>query len=147
MEIQGRDFDLTKIGDAIIAGALDVCESIAAKAEQYAHDNAGWTDRTHDVRNMMQGQVIDDGHDIGFRVVHRAKSLGKKRVRDTENGKEGEIYGAGILYGKYLEGWDEDKQELTHKGKYPILKETVDHFNDEFLRRIKEVVKNKGRPF
>jgi hypothetical protein len=81
----------------------------------------------------LKGEVIDDGHDIGFRIVHQAKTLGKKRKRDTENGKEGETYGAGILYGKYLESWDEEKQDLTHKGKYPISRRMKENRLDALM--------------
>jgi hypothetical protein len=145
MEYQGRHYDLTKKMDAILFEIRAVCDDIAAKAEQYAKDNAGWTDRTGDARKLLHGEAIDDGHDMGFAVMHRAKSLGKTRVRDTKNGKKGETYGAGIMYGKYLEGWDEKTGTLTHKGKYPVLKDAVEHFREEFLRRVREAVANGGK--
>jgi hypothetical protein len=52
----------------------------------------------------------------------------------------------GDIYGKYLEGWDNDAQTLTHKGKYPILKDTVEHFKDEFIDRVRTVIRNGGSP-
>jgi hypothetical protein len=146
MDYQGQHFDLTKKLDAIIAGVRIVCDSVAAEAEQYAQENAGWTDRTGNARRLLKGYVINDDRALGFGVAHRVKSEGKERTRDTKKGKKGEIYGGGIQYGKYLEGWDKEKQELTHEGKYPILKDTVEHFKEEFLDKVKAVIRNGESP-
>jgi hypothetical protein len=76
---------------------------------------------------MLKGYVIDDGESLGIGIVHRAKD------EDT-----------GDIYGKYLEGWDKNTQTLTHKGKYPILKEAADEFKDEFFRKAREAFGGGG---
>jgi hypothetical protein len=146
MEYKGQHFDLTKKMDAIIAGIRIQCDITAHNAEEYAQATAGWTDRTGNARRLLKGYAINEDGAMGFGVAHRVKSEGKERTRDTKKGKKGEIYGGGIQYGKYLEGWDEEKQELTHEGKYPVLKDTVEHFKEEFLDKVKEVIKDGGAP-
>jgi N-acyl-D-aspartate/D-glutamate deacylase len=129
MEYKGQHFDLKKKMDAIILGMRIQCDSMAAQAETYAQDNAGWTDRTGNARRELLGYAINEDGAMGFGVMHRAKD---ERTGD--------------IYGKYLEGWDKNTQTLTHKGKYPVLKNTVEHFKEEFLDKIKEVIKNGGSP-
>ena len=53
-----------------------VCEKYAAEAEQYAKDNAPWTDKTGDARKLLKGYVIDEEGVLGFGIAHR-KEYGK----------------------------------------------------------------------
>jgi hypothetical protein len=48
-----------------------VCRGYANEAEQYAKENAPWTDRTSAARRELHGYVIDNEKEIGFGVAHR----------------------------------------------------------------------------
>jgi hypothetical protein len=48
-----------------------VCRGYANEAEQYAKENAPWTDRTTMARRELHGYVIDNDKEIGFGVAHR----------------------------------------------------------------------------
>jgi hypothetical protein len=129
MDYKGQHFDLTKRVGTIMAGIRIVCDSVAGEMEEYAQANAGWTDRTGNARRMLKGYVAHDDGALVVGIAHRAK--------DERTGE---------IYGKYLEGWDKDTHTLTHKGKYPILKETLDEFEGEFFNRIQNVIRNGGSP-
>ena len=61
-----------------------VCAKYAVEAEQYAKNNAPWTDRTGDARKLIKGEVIDDG-DLGIRLMHRVEY--GKHLETANSGK------------------------------------------------------------
>jgi hypothetical protein len=123
VDVNGSRIDITGNINKKLSGIREICQSYASQAEQYAKDNAGWTDRTGDARKLLKGYVIDGGGSLGFGVAHR-----KKHEK------------TGVIYGKYLEGWDKETETLTHEGKYPILKDAADHFKKAFFNQIKEAL-------
>jgi hypothetical protein len=67
-----HNVDVNKAIDKKIEDFVNtVCKPTAAHAEQYAKDNAPWTDRTGEARKMLLGGVINTDDDIGFFVAHR----------------------------------------------------------------------------
>ena len=116
-----------------IAKIVQSAEGFAARAEQMAKKSRPWKDRTGDARKFIKGVLLNDKDVILDLFKRDEKGKPVKSGTMTIDGKNsiGFALVHRVEYGKYL--------ETAHKGKYAVIKPTIESLRAEFKKRVDEI--------